>query len=149
MTRKIQQVTVVPANLSHRPGMAMVWKAAFSENVKASTINNILPTSFVALTQMPGDETVAGFITLVLKGDTCRIDYIASHVLDAPKGTGKILMEHAATHAKGWGCKRLQLAVRRVNTRAIKFYEREGFIVTDERPGGFTMTKELADVRAA
>lgn len=133
---------VRPAQLTDVHGIVLVWQAAFAEKVKVGTIVSKINVPAYGLLVAEEAGVIHGFLMLGV-GKKNHVHYIASHPIDAPKGTGQLLMREAEAEVRARGGTRLQLAVRRANAKAIRFYEKTGYRVLEERPAGFTMIKDL------
>src|SRR6266850_1678498 len=92
---------------------------------------------------------IVGTVSVVLKRETLYVRGMA--VLPRTRGArlGKLLMEQVEQYAGEKGCKRLFLSTTPFLERAIRLYERFGFIRTPEGPHDlfgtplFTMEKML------
>src|SRR5262249_36502166 len=81
---------------------------------------------------MNGDR-VAGVVTYLVEGDRCEIASIDA----APEGegTGTALLDAACEAASAAGCRRVELITTNDNLRALRFYQRRGFVLSELRPG--------------
>lgn len=133
------------ARTADAPGIALVWQAAFAEKVKPMTIlNRVGREGYIVLVSLVREQ-VTGFVIAycVPEKGKASIEYVATHPIDAPRGTGTDLMERVHGMLSAQGITRVSLAVRRKNTRAKHVYEKLGYTVTAERPAGFTMEVTL------
>lgn len=133
------------ATLDDAKGIILVWQAAFAEKVKPATVMSKIGVADHVTLVAEEDGVVHGFV-IVYRNDAAgrwRLDYIAAHPLDAPKGTAYKLLVEAERIAEVFGMKSMFLAVRRKNVHAQRFYERAGWVVIEERPGGFSYEKKL------
>jgi diamine N-acetyltransferase len=64
-----------------------------------------------------------------LSPDTYRLHKLYVHPLHQGKGIGKIMLDHIVSSITQNGAKQLELNVNR-NNKAIRFYERYGFIIS-------------------
>ncbi|MTH98959.1 GNAT family N-acetyltransferase [Roseibium sp. RKSG952] len=80
------------------------------------------------------DAPVSGFVSLTPDGAVVRALYTAR----PGHGLGKAMLDHAKQ-----GKSRLQLWTHEANTRAQKFYRREGFSIIDRNPKGDDGIPEL------
>ena len=97
-------------------------------------VKKVLPQAETYVYESEATRRIVGFIGLT-------DDYInGCFVKDSEqcKGIGKQLLDHAKSLKST-----LTLRVYHKNTRAIRFYEREGFTVTGESTDGGTNEKEL------
>ncbi len=97
-------------------------------------VKTALPQAETYVYESESTRRIVGFIGLT-------DDYInGCFVKDSEqsKGIGKQLLDHAKSTRSS-----LTLKVYHKNTRAIRFYEREGFTVTGESTDGGTNEKEL------
>ena len=97
-------------------------------------VKKVLPQAETYVYESEATRRIVGFIGLT-------DDYInGCFVKDSEqcKGIGKALLDHAKSVKST-----LTLRVYHKNTRAIRFYQREGFTVTGESTDGGTNEKEL------
>ncbi|MES2780141.1 MAG: GNAT family N-acetyltransferase, partial [Bacteroidota bacterium] len=59
------------------------------------------------------------------------------------KGLGTLLQQEFERKAREMGAQQLQLSVRKNNNTAIRSYERNGYIITEETTPSYVMTKKL------
>ncbi len=88
-------------------------------------------------------ELVA-YMALQKEGDAAlKIDKLYVHPAAQRRGCGGRLVAHAETLARREGCRELELAVNRNNTKAIAAYRKHGFTVREaavkDIGGGFVM----------
>lgn len=133
------------AALDDAKGIILVWQAAFAEKVKPNTVLTKIRVFDHLTLVAEQDGVIHGFVIVYAnpKATRWRLDYIAAHPLDAPKGTGFRLLQEAEIVSRKMGAKALFLAVRRNNVHAQRFYERAGWSIIAERPGGFSYEKVL------
>lgn len=62
------------------------------------------------------------------------------------KGYGKVLMQEVKKALKEMGCKGIYLWVLEGNERARHFYEKQGFVQTEEKWTGKILDQEIVDV---
>jgi GNAT superfamily N-acetyltransferase len=80
------------------------------------------------------DSTVVGMVSLLFTvstaqgGRVCWLEDMVVHPTKRASGLGSHLMEHAIDYARSHGYGRISLLTDRVNDRAIRFYERHGFV---------------------
>lgn len=75
---------------------------------------------------------IQGFLCgLVINGNIASIPLFAVRRECRSRGIGKSLLDSFRTESVFRGCSSIVLEVREENTRAIKFYERNGFVKTD------------------
>jgi GNAT superfamily N-acetyltransferase len=95
------------------------------------------------------DGVIVGTVAAVARTDGLYVRSMA--VLPAARGhgIGELLLEHVERFAHEQGCKRMYLSTTPFLTRAIRLYERWGFVRDDARPHElfgtplFTMVKTL------
>ncbi|HMQ67502.1 MAG TPA: GNAT family N-acetyltransferase [Ignavibacteria bacterium] len=59
------------------------------------------------------------------------------------KGIGSVLLQEFENKTKSMDIKKMGLAVRRENEKALKSYQRNGWEISKEHPGYFEMTKRI------
>lgn len=99
----------------------------------------------VVLVSSAGRQPPFGFINFKVIGDLLTIDMLAVDGTKQSRGLGRELMDAAERYGKRLGATRVQLAVDEPNTRAQKFYFRQGYGLSNYLPGEklFLMTKRL------
>ena len=140
------RVSIRRAMKQDLPGLVLVWQAAFAELVKPQTLlKRIEDMRQSVLLVALYNGTPVGFLDLVqaAKPGQFRVDYVATHPIDAPKGAGQALMLAAEEDADAMGGTHITLAVRRANHRARTFYEKLGYVSIEDRPAGSTYRKDI------
>ena len=79
-----------------------------------------------------GNERV-GLITFISAADSCEI--ITLNVLLPNQGIGSMLIATVVELTRQQGCAKLQLVTTNDNTRALRFYQKQGFRLSVLRPG--------------
>lgn len=74
------------------------------------------------------DGRLAGVATYVLEGGACELVTIDS--LEEGRGVGTALLEAVCEHARAAGCDRVWLITTNDNLRALRFYQRRGFVLS-------------------
>jgi GNAT superfamily N-acetyltransferase len=87
-----------------------------------------------------GDECV-GLVTYELEGAACEI--VTIDALIEGDGVGTRLLEAVVGLAREAGCERVQLMMTNNNVRALAFYQKRGFRLTDLRPGAIDEERRL------
>jgi len=59
------------------------------------------------------------------------------------KGIGSVLLKEFEKKTAGMGIDKMGLAVRRVNEKALKSYQRNGWEISKEHPDYYEMTKRI------
>lgn len=72
-------------------------------------------------------EHLCGFVILYLGVDDADLICIAVEPAQQGTGLGQLLLEHAYELLRDFGLQQLFLEVRVSNTKAIRFYEKQGF----------------------
>jgi GNAT superfamily N-acetyltransferase len=102
-----------------------------------------------------GECEVLGTTSAILKGDSLYLRGMAVLPTARGQGMGDLLLKRAEDYALGHHCKRLVLSTTPFLSRAIRLYERFGFLKTDEGPHDlfgtplFTMAKSLESITAS
>ena len=116
------------------------FSVPWSENAISDFIQNPLCIMFCA----KQDSKTAGYIGLYIIAEDCDIANVAVLPQFRGRGIAKKLIEHAESHAKEKGVKKLMLEVRASNIPAISLYEKLGFSVVGIRKNYYTQPKEDA-----
>jgi ribosomal protein S18 acetylase RimI-like enzyme len=99
------------------------------------------------LDRLPGfaaigrDGEVAGVVTYVVDGDECEIASIDA--VEEGRGVGTALIEEACDAAAGLGCRRVHLVTTNDNLRALRFYQRRGFVLAELRPRAIEQSRRI------
>lgn len=80
---------------------------------------------------MFGDAPVIGVATIHITGKDCEI--LTLNSLEENNGIGTALIDAARDAARNARCKRLFLKTTNDNTRALRFYQRRGFVIAAVR----------------
>lgn len=78
------------------------------------------------------DAAIRGFITVQQKQSVATIGLMATDRSVRGQGIGRLLMDRAKHYARSSSAVRLDVATQKNNTRACRFYERNGFVVQSE-----------------
>ena len=78
-------------------------------------------------------ERVAGVVTYLVEGERCEI--VSIDAVPEGKGTGTALLDAACEAARAAGCRRVELITTNDNLRALRFYQRRGFALSELRAG--------------
>ncbi len=95
------------------------------------------------------DDSIVGTVAAVPKDDSLYIRGMAALPTARGKGLGELLLKHIESFARAQGFMRLTLSTTPFLSRAIRLYERAGFLRTDDPPHDlfgtplFTMVKVL------
>ncbi len=84
------------------------------------------------LTYKTDTDTIAGFITVALRGEAAHIGLIAVDETFRGKGIGKKLLQAAEYHACKHNFRQLSVSTQKANTTASYLYEQFGFVVEEE-----------------
>ena len=79
-------------------------------------------------------ERVAGVVTYLIEGERCEI--VSIDAVPEGEGTGTALLGAACEAARAAGCRRVELITTNDNLRALRFYQRRGFALSELRVGG-------------
>jgi ribosomal-protein-alanine N-acetyltransferase len=96
-----------------------------------------------------GQSTVVGFAVaaaLCVPGTPaeCELEFVLVPLQARRQGIGRMLVQALFAWANDLGAQEIWLEVRASNTRAIRLYERCGFVVTGRRPGYYVDPSEDA-----
>jgi len=78
-----------------------------------------------------GSGRIAGFLSAYKVGRLAYIDTIAVHYDYRGRGAGSLLLEEAEKRLKNRGADRVTLSVKKENTRALDFYLRRGYQISN------------------
>jgi ribosomal protein S18 acetylase RimI-like enzyme len=81
-----------------------------------------------------------GLITYRLSDGRCEVTLLEA--LREGQGIGSALLDATAAAARDAGCAELWLVTTNDNLRALEWYERKGFTVTEVRPGAVDRSRE-------
>jgi GNAT superfamily N-acetyltransferase len=99
------------------------------------------------LDRLPGlvaerpDGSLAGAVTWRFEGDDCEV--VSLDAVDEGRGVGTALLEGACAAAAAEGCRRVHLMTTNDNLRALRFYQRRGFVLCELRPGAVDGARRL------
>ena len=90
------------------------------------------------LDELPGfaawdGDRVAGVVTYLVEGERCEV--VSLDAVTEGAGVGTALIEAACEAARARGCGRVELVTTNDSLRALRFYQRRGFELTELRPG--------------
>lgn len=150
--RSVQNISLREATESDSSTVYDIKKAAFSHYVKKqygdwdeAEQRNYHQERFVYqdIKIIVADHNVVGFVSVVNEANSI----IVNQLMIMPKHQGKRIGEHCMTLIRG-EAQRLgnlvSLQVMKVNPRAMKFYQRIGFIVTGETKTHHQMESTVA-----
>jgi ribosomal protein S18 acetylase RimI-like enzyme len=81
---------------------------------------------------MAGDR-VDGVVTFLIESERCEI--VSIDAAPEGEGIGTALLGAACDAARAAGCQRVELITTNDNLRALRFYQRRGFVLSALRPG--------------
>lgn len=115
----------------------------FIEAKRRSIIRRL--NNSIVLVSSAGRQPPFGFINFKVVGDLLTIDMLAVDGRKQSMGLGRELMDAAERYGRRLGARRAQLGVDEPNTRAQKFYFRQGYGISDYFPSEklFVLTKRL------
>ena len=82
-----------------------------------------------------------GLITFIIKDESCEI--VTLNSLEEGIGVGSTLIEAVKEEALKAGCKRLWLITTNDNLKAIRFYQRRGFLLAALHKDAITESRRL------
>ena len=125
---------------------ALVYQAAFSERVKLETLAGKMHHPDFIFGIALWRHIVLGLVLVAKSREPSKfnVHYVATHPIDAPKGTGRALMAWAEAESVIAGATHIRLAVRRKNAKARSFYAGLGYTTLQERDAGFTLIKKVS-----
>lgn len=87
------------------------------------------------------DGKPVGFASWVCEGSECEI--VALYAAHEKQGLGTALIERTKETAKADGCVRLWLMTTNDNTKALRFYQKRGFVITAVRINAIEVQRKL------
>ena len=126
------------------PAVMKVVKASLGENYPPSlylTVHGMFAEGFLVLKDQ--HQIVAFVATIEAKPKVARVLMLAVLPQHRRRSYGRLLMNELYVNCLAHGFDSIVLEVRKSNTRAIAFYEQQGFSVTGEI-GNFYMNGEDA-----
>ena len=135
-----------------------IWRAHYPAIISAAQIEYMLQERYTPTVlreelkrgdlwwdQLLVNDWMAGFSSYFMTRNAgeVKIDKLYVHPGHQRKGYGGMLLDHAVTIARAYGCETLVLAVNKHNRNAIAAYEKHGFEVVEsvvkDIGGGFVM----------
>jgi GNAT superfamily N-acetyltransferase len=90
---------------------------------------------------LDGDGGIAGVATWLIEAGQCEL--VSIDALVEGRGVGSALLEAACRAAAAAGCHRLHLVTTNDNVRALRFYQRRGFVLRELRAGAVEQSRRL------
>lgn len=84
---------------------------------------------------------IAGVATWLIEGDSCEL--VSIDALVEGRGVGTALIEAACQAAAAAGCHSVHLVTTNDNLRALRFYQRRGFVLRELRVGAVARSRQL------
>lgn len=98
------------------------------------------PAELPGFIAMRGDHP-AGLVTYNIEGTSCEI--VTIDAVQKGGGVGSVLVEAMKHEAIAHGCTRLWLITTNDNLRALRFYQRRGFVLAVLRPNALEDSRTL------
>jgi len=108
---------------------AGAYEKLYTEWVVRSADKTLADITLIYQTE---EDTIAGFITLALRGAVAHIGLIAVDEASRGKGIGKKLLHAAEYHASKHNFRQLSVSTQKANATAAHLYEQFGFVVEEE-----------------
>jgi [ribosomal protein S18]-alanine N-acetyltransferase len=115
-------------------------RAVYERFLLASETNDLRHAGWVAV----DSGNLMGFAAATLVLDVCELESIVVVETARRKGIGEALLNEVSTWALAHGAVRMELEVRAGNERAIRFYEKAGWIEEGLRRGYYRGPEEDA-----
>jgi ribosomal protein S18 acetylase RimI-like enzyme len=103
------------------------------------------PADLPGLTALQGDQK-AGLLTYNVTGEECEI--VTLNSLAPSQGIGSALIDAVKTIAKRSGCRRLRVTTTNDNLNALRFYQKQGFVLAALRPNALEISRKLKPIPA-
>lgn len=87
------------------------------------------------------DGEPAGLLTYSIDGSECEI--VSLNSLREGRGIGAALLKAVISAARASGCRRLWLVTTNDNSHALRFYQRQGFVLKALYPGVLAESRRL------
>jgi ribosomal protein S18 acetylase RimI-like enzyme len=113
------------------------WGAA---EVVALSIGGLVDASTLPGLIAEQDGEVVGLLTYLVDGRDVELVTINAF---AGGGVGTALLARLVEELRGTGATRIRLTTTNDNTRALRFYQRAGFVFTALRPGAVAEARKL------
>ena len=84
---------------------------------------------------------VAGVVTYLVEDGGCEI--VSIDAVIEGEGVGTALLEAACSAARAAGCRRVHLITTNDNLRALRFYQRRGFVLAELRPRAVEQSRRI------
>ncbi len=117
-----------PAHADDVDALAAMEIAVFpTDRLSRRSFRRLIASSSAALFVALASSAIVGYAVVLFRSGsrTARLYSIAAS--NAPRGTGRALLNAAEQEAAGRGASALRLEVRQDNPRAIALYERSGY----------------------
>lgn len=126
------------------PQIARMEIESFSDPWSEKSIGDSLDQTFSICLVAEADEKVIGYLIFYKNLDEGELLRIAVRRSSQRKGIGALLMKDLQLQCEKLGIKRIMLDVRKSNTRAQKFYKKQGFVVDGARKHFYANPEEDA-----
>jgi ribosomal protein S18 acetylase RimI-like enzyme len=93
------------------------------------------------LVALDGGGAIAGVVTWLIEEEDCEL--VSIDALVEGRGVGTALIEAACRVAAAAGCCRVHLVTTNDNMRALRFYQRRGFVLCELRAGAIEHSRRL------
>lgn len=87
------------------------------------------------------NEEPLGLVTYLIENDTCEITTL--NALQPGSGIGTVLVSAVREKARTVGCRMLRVITTNDNTKALRFYQQQGFELAALRPKALKRSREL------
>jgi GNAT superfamily N-acetyltransferase len=89
------------------------------------------------------DDARVGAATFAVGRDACEL--ISANSMEVRKGIGTALLRAVEAEALALGCRRIRLTITNDNLDALRFYQKQGYCLTNLYPGGAHPSRMKAD----
>ncbi|WP_408009783.1 GNAT family N-acetyltransferase [Pseudalkalibacillus sp. A8] len=92
-------------------------------------------------TILDGNGEIIGLLTYIIEKDECEI--ISLDSIQENKGIGSTLIRETERHLKTKDCKKIKLITTNDNLRALKFYQKRGYQLTQVFPNAVEKSRRI------
>ena len=145
-----QQIVISPANKNDIPVLVRLinsayrgdysrkgWttEADFLEGIRIDEeeLNLLLSNENAVILKAVDHNKIVGSVYLEKQGDVLYLGMLTVDPILQAKGIGKLLLKAAEKHASDFGCGSIRMNVITLRDELIRWYEKHGYEVTEER----------------
>ncbi|MCU0649040.1 MAG: ribosomal protein S18-alanine N-acetyltransferase [Gemmatimonadaceae bacterium] len=142
-------MTLRLGRLADAPGMLAIERTSFSDPWSLRSFEKLLSAPHAHIVVDASEQTIDGFVVLLLAADEAEIANIAVAPARRGTGLGRTLLATALEEARVRGVRSVFLEVRPSNTPALALYRSAGFAEVGRRRRYYAAPVEDALVMSA